>query len=286
MRWTVPGALATALVLLAGTAPPARAAGNDLTGRMAPEISAPVGLHGLPSGATLASYRGKVVVLKFFFIGCPTCRASLPAFQDLYARYAPRGVQFIALAYDDRTTVERYLDPQGFTFPVAIDAAGVTPGRYGVRTYPTDYVIGADGAVVAYDTLAASVLERALAAARAQANVEELGSVPAALAGVSAAARNNDYGLVLRLVEGHLDTTKDGPDVVAAATRIRTIAKTRFARRVSRVRSRWDGGDRAGALREAKSVVSDFANTSESTAAQDLVSDLERRANGARIATR
>jgi peroxiredoxin len=279
------------LVLLAsaafaGSGPRADAAGWDLTGRPAPEIHAPVGLNGLPSGATLASFRGKVVVVKFFFIGCPTCRASMPGFQDLYARYAPHGVQFVGLAYDERGTVERYLHGQGLTFPVAIDATGVTPGRYGVQTYPTDYVIGADGVVLSYDRLTTSVLDRALAEARARANVEELGSVPAALAGVTAAARANDYGLVLRLVEGHLDAAKDGPEVVSAATRIRAVARTRFDRRVARVRGRWSGGDRAGALREARAVETDFAGTSAASAAHALVEEFERGAAAARLPAR
>jgi peroxiredoxin len=275
-----------ALLLAAGAAPRADAAGNDLTGRPAPEITVSQGLNGLPAGATLSSLRGRVVVLKFFFVGCPTCRTSLPAFQDLHLRYAPMGVHFIAIAYDDRATVEGYLARGGFTFPVAIDPYGATPARYGVRTYPTHYVIGADGVVAAYDTLSPAVLDRALALARAKANEDELGAVPAALAGVAAAARANDYGLVLRLVEPRLDPARDPADVVAAAARIRSVARNRFDRRVARVRARFDAGDRAGALREARAVVSDFRDTSAFPAARELEKDLEQRAGGARLATR
>jgi len=158
-------ALAGAVVLL-GSVPRARAEGNDLTGQRAPEINVQEGLQGLATGTTLASCRGQVVVLKFWFTRCSACRKSLPEFQALYQRYAPRGVQFVALAYDQTSRVVPFLRSGGFTFPVAIDSSGVTSTRYGVSTYPTTYVIGADGIVKAYDQLSAPLLERELEAAR------------------------------------------------------------------------------------------------------------------------
>ena len=71
----------SALALSVAAAAPARAEGRDLTGATAPEIYATQGLHGIAPGTTLGQFRGRVVVLKFFFTGCPTCRAceSTPA---------------------------------------------------------------------------------------------------------------------------------------------------------------------------------------------------------------
>src|SRR5207244_2587133 len=142
-------------------------------------------------------------------------------------QYQSRGVQFIALAYDSREAVEALMSSNGYDFPVAIDPAGVTPTRYGVYSYPTNYVIGADGVVQSYDSLSSWTIDSEITAAGPgrNANVEELGAVPAALNGVKEAAEKNDYGQVLRIVEAHRDAAKDAADVIAAADRIREICK-------------------------------------------------------------
>jgi peroxiredoxin len=256
-------ALAT---LALATAAPAHAAGRNLTGQPAPEIHVARAVQGLPS-ATPASWRGKVVVLKFWFSGCPACRASLPQFQSLYERYASRGVQFLALAYEDADEAGAFVARQGYTFPVGADPQGVTPSRFGVVSYPTSYVIGADGVVRSYDDLSAAVIERELAPARPAApvardrNVSELGDVPAALAGVREAAARNDYGAVARLVRDHKDPRRDGNAVAQASVRIENIARERWNHRAERVRARWDGGDPAGAWADLARLADDFHDT-------------------------
>ena len=254
---------AVLLSLLAGAAP-AHAEGRDWTGTYAQEIYVASGLNGIAPGTTLGQFRGHVVVLKFFFTGCPTCRASLPGFQDLYRTYSPRGVQFIAVAYDSREAVTSLMAGQGYDFPVAIDPDGITPKRYGVFSYPTNYIIGADGMVKAYDSLSSWVIDRELASAAPvrNANVDELGAVPAVLAAVKDAAQRNDYGAVLRIVEAHRDATRDSADVVAAANRIREICRQRWTRRVERIQARWSSGDRQGAYADALRFAQDFEGTS------------------------
>jgi peroxiredoxin len=141
----------------------ARAEGTNLTGRPAPEIAATDGLAGWSPSASLASFRGSPVAVKFLFAACPACRTSMPEFEALYRAYGPRGVRFVAVAYDDRGNMESWWRRAGFTVPVALDPSGTTSSRYGVRSYPTTYVIGADGTVVSYQRISAAVLDAALA---------------------------------------------------------------------------------------------------------------------------
>ncbi len=115
----------------------AEASGYDLTGRRAPDFHIESGLHGISAGQTLASFRGEVVVVKFFFSGCPACRASLPEYGELHRRYAGRPVRFIGIADDSYANMERLFESSGYTFPVGIDPSGVTSASYGVRSYPT-----------------------------------------------------------------------------------------------------------------------------------------------------
>lgn len=297
---------ALAVVTSALLASPARAEGHNLTGQPAPEIYVQQGLYTLPTGVTLQSFRGRPVVLKFFFTNCPACRESLPDFERLFRQYGTRA-QFIAVAYDNRYAVESMWRRLGYTMPIAIDEYGLTAQRYGITTYPTSYLVGADGIVRSYDVVTGSLIERELARAGVVApavpaaapagsagtaatpaigssgggspavsgaplapvaagggehNVKELGDVPAALAGVSDAARQNDYGEVLRIVQKHLDAAVDTTEVVRAAQRIETIAVERSERRKAKIQDRWRLGDQVGAYAQIGVMIEDFRGTS------------------------
>jgi peroxiredoxin len=274
-RRTLALSIALAGLLSPLAARTAHASGRDLTGQPAPEIYVPLGLSGLDSGASLAALRGRVVVIKFFFTGCPTCRASLPEFESLWRRYGPRGVMFIALAYDSASNVQSYWARNGLTVPVGVDEGGVTPGRYGVTTYPTNYVIGADGYVKSYESMADWILERELGAAAAhpaaaptpaapaarEARIRELGDVPVALGLVKDAAGDNDYGAVLRIVEKHLGTAGEPEAVLAAARRIKDVALEHAGVRLSRIEATWAAGDHRGAYEHLVRMADDFRGT-------------------------
>ena len=244
---------------------PARAEGRDWTGMSAPELEVPQGLNGLSAGTSLQTLRGKVVVVKFFFTECPTCRASLPDFDALARTYGARGVQFMGVAYDDAATIQGFMRSNGYSFPVAVDSSGAIPRRWGVETYPTNYVVGADGVVKAYNDLSASRLEREIEAAgswaRRERNVRELGTVPPVLYGAVEAAAQNDYGQVARVVRDHHDAKKDGVVVVEAADRIEKIVEQRWANRVERIHRRMDGGDRTGGAVDVQRLMADFHDT-------------------------
>jgi peroxiredoxin len=295
-------AAALAVVTSALLAPNARAEGHNLTGQPAPEIYVQQGLYTLPTGCTLQSFRGRPVVLKFFFTNCPACRESLPEFERLFRQYGTRA-QFIAVAYDSRWAVESMWRRLGYTMPIAIDEYGLTAQRYGISTYPTSYLVGADGIVRSYDVVTGGLIERELARAGVVApvvaasasgtnatptatpavgaapktlgspaapvaagggerNVTELGELPSALAGVADAARQNDYGAVLRIVQKHLDAATDTTDVVKAAQRIEAIAVDRSERRKAKIQDRWKLGDQVGAYDQIGVMVEDFRGTS------------------------
>lgn len=286
-------AAVTVLVLAAASAPPAGATGNDLTGQRAPELNIPQALQGVAPGTTLASYAGKVLVLKFFFASCPTCQTSLPEFQRLADRYAGRAdVKFLALAYDTWDNIAPLVRANGYTFPIALDPSGVTPARYGVHTYPTEYVVGGDGVVKAYDTLSTWVIDRAAASAAPvvapispeamrERRIKELGDVPTVLAAAKDAAGSNDYGQVLRVVEAHLDASRDTAAVVAAAGRIRSIAYERYQARARKILGLW-GVDRAAFWQAVDGFQSDFRGTSKEAPIAAWIVTLGPRATASR----
>jgi peroxiredoxin len=97
---------------------------------------------------SLASYRGKVVVLTFWASWCGPCRAELPQIQKLYAKHGKDGLVVLAVSSDDprnAARVKAYVGSQGFTFPVMVDATQDVTRHYDPpRTLPTVVVIGPD----------------------------------------------------------------------------------------------------------------------------------------------
>ncbi len=99
---------------------------------------------------SLADLRGRVVVLNFWATWCPPCRAEMPAFQRLYARYADRGLVVIginATKGDDLAAVFAFRQQYHLTFPILLDEAGQVNRSYRVSALPTTFFIDPQGII-------------------------------------------------------------------------------------------------------------------------------------------
>lgn len=104
---------------------------------------------------SFADYRGKVVLLQFTGVWCSACENSIPAIQELQARYAGReDVAFVAIhtAGTDRSVIDRFLKHHRLEIAMGIDegeeaAGSETAAAYRVRGFPTYFIIGRDGRV-------------------------------------------------------------------------------------------------------------------------------------------
>jgi len=95
-----------------------------------------------------ADLKGKVVVLNFWFIGCPACRAERPLLNDLKAKFAGRDdVVFLAVTYDKASAVRRYLEKQPFDYTQIADADDVLK-KFVFAGYPKNIVISKTGQIV------------------------------------------------------------------------------------------------------------------------------------------
>lgn len=87
---------------------------------------APVDFTGtLESGATTtpADYRGRVLVLNFWYAGCAPCRAEAPDLQALWIKYQNQGVSFLGVNIRDQLSTARgFARTYGITYPSVIDA--------------------------------------------------------------------------------------------------------------------------------------------------------------------
>ncbi len=104
----------------------------------------------LAGGETaLSDHRGKVVFLNFWATWCPPCREEMPSMQTLYDELAGEGLEMLAVnVLEDAETARGFIEEQGFTYPVLLDTNGRVMIRYGVRAYPTTYIIDREGNVL------------------------------------------------------------------------------------------------------------------------------------------
>jgi len=103
-------------------------------------------LKGAPK--TLASYRGKVVLLNFWASWCPPCLREMPSLERLRVKMAGRPLEIVAL--DSAETVEdvnAYLSRMKLGFPILLDPEGSNTRRWKVFALPTSFLLDAEGKV-------------------------------------------------------------------------------------------------------------------------------------------
>lgn len=119
-------------------------------GELAPEIVLEK-IVSPPSAAipTLASLRGKVVVLEFWGVWCGHCVENIPHLNKLADKFGPRGVEFLSISNDREKVVREFLEKTKMSGTIALDVDSSAIERYGVSGYPTTFIIGRDGRVLA-----------------------------------------------------------------------------------------------------------------------------------------
>ena len=163
--------LALATGGMIGVSVPARASDTGAAAKLAdahrraPEITGIT--HWLNSGpVSLASLRGKVVLVNFWTYGCINCVHTLPHVVKLYEKYKDQGFVVIGVhapefAYEKSTeSVAAAIKRHGIHYPVAQDNNFATWNAYGNQYWPAQYVVDQQGRIVyqhagegAYDTI-------------------------------------------------------------------------------------------------------------------------------------
>jgi len=96
----------------------------------------------------LESLLGNVVVLNFWFIGCPACRAETPKLNEFAQKFTGRDdVKFVAMTADPIGEVRKYVRSNPFVYTQIADAQAALD-MFVVGGYPKNIVIGRDGRIV------------------------------------------------------------------------------------------------------------------------------------------
>ena len=114
----------------------------------APDRSLPV--LGGDGQRSLASFRGKPVVLNFWASWCSPCRMEAPLLERAQKRLAARGGTVLGVTYRDASPDSQdFVQRLKVTYPSVRDVDGQLAKAYGTRQLPETFVIDGRGRVAA-----------------------------------------------------------------------------------------------------------------------------------------
>ncbi|MET3804559.1 cytochrome c biogenesis protein CcdA/thiol-disulfide isomerase/thioredoxin [Nakamurella sp. UYEF19] len=121
----------------------------------APEIAGISQWLNTPDGSqiSIASLKGKVVLVDFWAYSCINCQRAIPHANAWYSAYAADGLEVVGVhtpeyAFEHVTgNVQAGAERLGIRYPVALDNDYTTWKNYGNSNWPTEYLIDATGQV-------------------------------------------------------------------------------------------------------------------------------------------
>jgi peroxiredoxin len=102
------------------------------------------------ASVSLSELRGKIVLLNFWATWCPPCRAEMPALQQLWEKNKDRNFTIMGVSvHEEKATVEGFIADAGYSYPIFVDPNGSLASAFGVRSFPTTYILDKSGRVIA-----------------------------------------------------------------------------------------------------------------------------------------
>lgn len=135
---------------------PSTTSGPGITlGNPAPEIT---GVDTQGQMQSLASLKGKVVILGFSVMWCGPCQGEAPKLQSLYQELKDKGLVVLQCIHENEggsqptaADLQRWKDKFGLTFPVINPGRTAVKDTYKIRFYPTLYLVDKKGVLVGID---------------------------------------------------------------------------------------------------------------------------------------
>ncbi|WP_310571026.1 redoxin family protein [Gemmatimonas sp.] len=169
MRWTLTAVLIA--VLGSAYALESHRPASTLAGRIAVSMSSRAGVSdsgrpapawknaswlNAPAPVSLASLKGRVVLLNFWVFTCYNCTNTLPSLRTLDAQYRDRGLSIIGIhtpefppyaGEHDKNNVAKALTKYAITYPIAQDNDRASWDLYRIQYWPSFVLIDKQGRV-------------------------------------------------------------------------------------------------------------------------------------------
>lgn len=101
------------------------------------------------------SYRGKVVLVDFWYTGCAPCVQEMPHIQQLYQRYRDSGFEVVGISVDiDLEKLKKYIAKVKIPWKTIHEserAKSSNTARYNILSYPTAILVNREGKVVSLE---------------------------------------------------------------------------------------------------------------------------------------
>lgn len=134
--------LSVALVCLAGCDPAPKAEGLADLGFI---LKNPDG-----ESVRLSDYRGRPLIVNFWFTTCPPCRQETPVFIKLVEKYKDKGFTVLGISVSDTPEqIKAFAAEFGINYPlfVAADRDDVMEAYRAIMAYPVSWFVKPDGTV-------------------------------------------------------------------------------------------------------------------------------------------
>lgn len=96
----------------------------------------------------LSQFRGKRVLVNFWYVNCPGCQEEMSALEQFYAQSQSQGVVVLGVdIVDDASTTAQYLLQLGITYPVVLDTQQHALDLYGVTSTPSSFLLDSQGII-------------------------------------------------------------------------------------------------------------------------------------------
>lgn len=117
---------------------------NSMVGKPAPAFTAKTLTGTAVSNQELA---GKVVVVNFWFVGCPPCEEEMPLLNKLIEKYEDKTeIVFLSFCNTDKEGIAKFFSGHEFKYQTVPSAREIAK-TFNVSAFPTNFIIDKQGLI-------------------------------------------------------------------------------------------------------------------------------------------